>query len=328
MSEEKRAFDEWMQRYACDDPYWKVPTRYTDFSRVGRYTKKLEKLEKRYHRCVDDLFTGVPTYYCVLCVSANAQPDAIKKAYQQKKKCSTYPAEVLERAWDMLSNNKKRSDYDEIVRLFLKILQSYNAKEKRELIEEHNEWMEDEKKRATWEYIEERRGAWYQLFYRGAPTFYELLGVDRTKLKIGEEIECKSKGIDERLIKEICKILNNPQLRFEYDFMLDTMDEMLIEEYMGGIRSDREFWEGNDTLYLMILRHYDDIGKYDTIMNVHNDWKSYTGDRTFYDVLTVDMASIPGDKREAERLIRDAYKAKETTPEVNLAYSVLKNFRM
>ena len=328
MLEEKRAFDEWMQLYACDDPYWKVPRRYTDVSRVGRYTKKLEKLEKRYHGCVDDLFAGVPTYYCVLCVPTNAQPDAIKKAYERKKKCSTYPDVVLERAWEMLSNNKKRSDYDEIVHLFLKILQSYTAKEKRELMEEHDEWVEDEKKHAAWEYIGEKHGGWRQLFYRGAPTFYELLGVDRTKLKIGEEIECKSKGVDERLVEEICKILNNPQLRFEYDFMLDALDEMLDEEYLEEIRSGREFWEGKDASYLMMLRHYDHIMKYGAIMNAHNDWKDYMGDRTFYDVLTIDMASIPEDKREAEKLIRDAYKAKERTPEVNLAYSVLKNFRL
>ncbi len=61
---------------------------------------------------------------------------------------------------------------------------------------------------------------------------------------------------------------------------------------------------------------------------MHEDWREYMGDKTFYDLLTIDMASIPEDKREAERFIRNAYRDMERTPEVNLAYSVLKNFRM
>ncbi|MEA1895667.1 MAG: hypothetical protein U9N36_10815, partial [Euryarchaeota archaeon] len=66
----------------------------------------------------------------------------------------------------------------------------------------------------------------------------------------------------------------------------------------------------------------------DLIMNEHIDWVDYIGDKTFYDVLTIDRDSIPEDKREAERFIRDVYKGLERTPEVNRAYSVLKNFRM
>ncbi|MBA5942767.1 MAG: hypothetical protein H0M93_05560 [Methanophagales archaeon] len=54
----------------------------------------------------------------------------------------------------------------------------------------------------------------------------------------------------------------------------------------------------------------------------------YIDDKTFYDILNIDAASIPVDKQEAENFIRNAYKDKERTAEVNLAYSVLKNFRL
>ncbi len=63
-------------------------------------------------------------------------------------------------------------------------------------------------------------------------------------------------------------------------------------------------------------------------MNEHIDWIDYIGDKTFYDVLTIDRDSIPEDKREAERFIRNVYRDMERTPEVNRAYSVLKNFRL
>ncbi len=328
MPEEKKAFDEWMQLYVCDDPYWEVPSRYMDTSRVGQYLKKLQKLEKSYLLYIDDLYAGLPTCYSVLCLSKNASFDAVEKAYEQKKRHSVYPDDVLKRAYEILSSSKKRSDYEEIIYLFNKIMQNYAAKERRELAEEHTDWLEKEKDQATLNYIRERHGVWQQLFFHGAPTFYELLGVDRTKLKIGEEVKCENNDTDKRLVEEIYKIINNPQLRFEYDFMLDVLDEMFGEEKSEMFKSEKTFWEGRDTAYLMTLRYYEPIKKYEQIIDMHNDWEAYIEDRTFYDVLTIDMASIPEDKREVENTIRNAYKDKEKTPEVNLAYSVLKNFRL
>ncbi|HIE31476.1 MAG TPA: hypothetical protein EYP67_03725 [Methanosarcinales archaeon] len=328
VSEEEKAYSEWMRQFACEDPHWKFPTRYVDFSRMLGHAKKFDKLEKRYPDCVDDLLSGVPTYYCVLCVSKSDPPDVVKKAYQRKKECSTYPDDVLERACEMLSDRRKRSDYDEILRLFLKIMQGYTPKDKREMIEKHDEWLKEEKERAKWEYIMENHGAWCNLLSHGAPTLYEILGVDRAKLKEGEEVTCKKKGVDKRLAEEVCRILNNPQLRFEYDFMLDMMGEILPEGFIEMMRSEKASRSGNDLLFLVVLRYYDDVANYDRIMSMHGDWREYMGDKTFYDLLTIDMASIPEDKREAERFIRNAYRDMERTPEVNLAYSVLKNFRM
>ena len=277
---------------------------------------------------IDDLYAGLPTCYSVLCLSKNASFDAVEKAYERKKRHSVYPDDVLKRAYEILSSSKKRSDYEEIIYLFNKIMQNYAAKERRELAEEHTDWLEKEKDQATLNYIRESHGVWQQLFFHGAPTFYELLGVDRTKLKIGEEVKCENKATDKRLVEEIYKIINNPQLRFEYDFMLDVLDEMFGEEKSEMFKSEKTFWEGRDTAYLMTLRYYEPIKKYEQIIDMHNDWEAYIEDKTFYDVLTIDMASIPEDKREVENTIINAYKDKEKTPEVNLAYSVLKNFRL
>ncbi len=80
----------------------------------------------------------------------------------------------------------------------------------------------------------------------------------------------------------------------------------------------------------MVLKYYDYLERYEKIKNKYLDWEEYTGDKnkTFYDVLNLDMASIPSDRREAETVIRNAYKDKKRTEEVNLAYSVLKNSRL
>jgi len=328
ISEEKQAYDEWMQLFACDDPLWKLPKRYVDFPRLMGHGKKFAEFEKHYPDCIDDLMTGVPTYYCVLCVSKNDPPDVIKKAYQRKKVPTTYPDAVLKRACEMMSDRKKRSDYEEILRLFLKIMQGYTAKEKRELIEEHSEWLEDEKERATEYYLSKNRSAWFNLCYMGAPTLYELLGVNRAKLKVGEEVKCNNKDVDTRLAEEVCRILNNPQLRFEYDSVLGIIGKILPEYYRAEVKSGKPAGGWNDVGYLMALRHYNDVAKYDHIRSVHEDWGEYLGDKTFYDVLTIDKALVPEDKREAEGFIRKVYRDIERTPEVNLAYSVLKNFNM
>jgi hypothetical protein len=328
MGEEKRAFDEWMEPYTCGDPYWKVPPRYMDPSRLEKIYDKIERFEKLYKKWTDDLYSGLPTYYGVLCVSKEASADDLKKAYEQKKKCSVYSSELIERAYDALSTEKKRSTYNIVLRLFLKISQVLTPNIKREMIEDHDDWLKQEKEYATWEYIIEKRGAWLELFHRGAPTFYEVLGVDADSvvLEVKSRIERESMS---RLEVEIRRILANPQLRFEYDYMLDyIINEALDEDELEEIEDKRALWTGKDDLYLLLLERADDLKRYEKIKDDHGDWEKYTGDKTFYDVLNIDASSIPEDKREAEDIIRDAYRDKERTAEVNLAYSILKNSRL
>ncbi|MFZ2070503.1 MAG: hypothetical protein WAV32_02640 [Halobacteriota archaeon] len=325
MTEEKRKFDEWMEHFTCNDPDWKVPARYMDPSRLERFFNKFDKFEAQYPKWTDDLYSGLPTYYCMLCVGKKTTAEELKRAYELKKRHSFYPPEMIERAYDALNTEKKRATYDKVLSLFLKISQSLTPREKRELIELHDKGLELEKKDATWEYIKENRGAWLALLYRGAPTFYEVLGVD-TDVDM-EELAMESKS-DSRLKEEVQKIMKNPQLRFEYDFMLDFMDEMLDDDDWAAIEEQRALWRGTDELYLILLERYDDLKRYGKIKHEHGDWENYTGEKTFYDVLNIEVAAIPDDKREAESFIRSAYKALERTPEVNLAYSILKNVRL
>ncbi len=331
MAVEKKAFDDWMKHFACDDPYWKVPARYMDPSRLERFFNKLDKFEENYPKWVDDLYSSLPTYYCMLCVSRTATAEELKRAYERKKKHSFYPPELIERAYDALSTPNKRATYDKVLNLFLKITQASTAVEKREMIEHHDESIELEKEHASWEYVKENRRGWLLLFYHGAPTFYEVLGVasdaviEDLEPKAGTEIDIKS---DNGLKEKIRDILKNPQLRFEYDLMLDFVDVMSDDEVLEELEEKRAGWVGKDEFYLLLLEHYDSLWRYGQIMANHREWENYTGEKTFYDVLNLDTAAIPVDKREAESFIRSAYKELERTPEVNLAYSVLKNSRL
>jgi len=51
--------------------------------------------------------------------------------------------------------------------------------------------------------------------------------------------------------------------------------------------------------------------RYEKIKGEHEDWAKYTGAKTFYDVLNIDAASILDAKREAENIIRGAYRDKD-----------------
>ncbi|MEA3487859.1 MAG: hypothetical protein U9R10_01230 [Euryarchaeota archaeon] len=331
MAAEKKAFDDWMKHFACDDPYWKVPARYMDPSRLERFFSKFDKFEETYPKWVDDLYSSLPTYYCMLCVSRTATAEELKRAYERKKKHSFYPPELIERAYDALNTPTKRATYDKVLNMFLKITQGSTPVEKREMIEHHDEGIELEKEHASWEYVKENRRGWFILFHLGAPTFYEVLGVASDAViadletKAGTEIDSKS---DNGLKEKIRDILKNPQLRFEYDIMLDFMDVMLDDDDLDEIEERREEWGGKDEFYLLVLDRYDSLQRYGQIRNAHLEWENYIDENTFYDVLNMDSAAIPGDKREAESFIRSAYKVQERTPEVNLAYSVLKNSRL
>lgn len=152
----------------------------------------------------------------------------------------------------------------------------FTATEKREIKEAHNRGLDMEKNRATWGYIMENHGGWIALLHRGAPSFYEVLNLDRTELKLElelkintcDEVRCDDsdagvdadRGVDEKLREEICRILNNAQLRFEYDFLLDGLAEILddgdSEEIKGKGKGKRALWEGKPASYLMLLRYY------------------------------------------------------------------------
>ena len=332
MSEEKKAYDEWMQLHVCDDPYWKMPTRYMDPSRIGGIQKKLDRFEKIYPMCVDDLYSGVPSYYCILCISKNATPEIIKDAYERKKNCSSYPAFVIERAYEMLSDEKKSKDYENILNSFLKILMGYSITEKQELKEHHAYLLDMEKKSATKGYIKDNRSNWIDLLFNGAPTIYEMLNIDKTELNIDPNKELKYKSddhsIDEKLRKEIYNILNNAQLRFEYDFMLDEIDEILEFNNINDIEYKRNVWMGKSITYLIFLKYNHYVRQYENIMEDHPEFEKYIDSKTLYDVMGIDIASIPEDKKEAEKFIRNVYKNKERTAEVNLAYGILKIFKL
>jgi molecular chaperone DnaK len=86
-----------------------------------------------------------------------------------------------------------------------------------------------------------------------------------------------------------------------------------------------------DKIILTALNEPDVIEKYMQrqveILNSNQDWKQYLppNKETFLSILGLDAGSLRADKKEVEIAIREKYRQFEKTPQVNLAYSVLKN---
>jgi len=69
------------------------------------------------------------------------------------------------------------------------------------------------------------------------------------------------------------------------------------------------------------------VKRFTEILNRNPDWKQYlpSNNKTFFSILGLDSNSLSGDKKEIEKIMREKYRPLEKTPEVNLAYSMLKN---
>ncbi len=316
-----------------DDPYWKVSGIYMDAHRVGRFISRFGRFEDNHPEWTDDLMDGMPTYYCVLGVERGATKDRIEQAYERKSRFSSYPDEVIEEAYDVLSNPGLQKEYDELLFTFEQVTKCMAHPEKNELIKKHSFRISIEKEYSRMGQILSKYKGYTFLYMHGMPDIYKIAGL--AKDSTTEEIRRNCRA-DSELLKKICAVLSNPESREEYDFMLGfiakhTDRESLEERDRNGKKwnnIDRSIFEN---IILTALNEPDVIEKYMQrsleIINSNQDWKQYLlpDKETFLSIIGLDAGSLRADKKEVERAIRDKYRQLEKTPQVNLAYSVLKN---
>ncbi len=316
-----------------DDPYWKVSSIYMDPHRVGRFISRFERFEDMHPEWVDDLMNGMPTYYCILGVERGATKDQIEQAYERKSKFSSYPDEVIEEAFDALSNPKNQKEYDELLFIFEQITKCMPLPEKKELVKKHSTCISIEKEYIRMEQILSRYKDYTVLYKHGMPDLYEIAGL--AKDSTTEEIR-KNCRADSELLKKICYVLTDPTLREEYDFILGFIAKHIDMELLDERERGRKKWKHMDRdifekIIFTSLNEPDVIEKYMQrhveILNSNQDWKQYLppNKETFLTVLGLHAGLLRADKKETERAMREKYRQFEKTPQVNLAYSVLKN---
>jgi hypothetical protein len=115
-------------------------------------------------------------------------------------------------------------------------------------------------------------------------------------------------------------------------FIAKHLDRELLEERERNRKKWKQIDRGTfEKIILTALSEPDVIEKYMQrrieVLSSNQDWKQYLPPHkeTFLSVLGLDAGSLRADKKEVERAIREKYRQLEKTPQVNLAYSVLKN---
>jgi len=316
-----------------DDPYWKVGGVHMDAHRVGRFLDKFERFEEKHPEWTDNLLGGAPTFYCVLGVPKGSGIDEVKKAYDLKSAFSSFHQYIIDEALDVLSNPKLQKEYDELLFVFEQMTKCMPPLEKNEMIQIHSLRVNAEKEFIRMRPLLPRYKTYIDFYMNGMPDLYEIAGLDNDSSIEEIKKRCDS-GSD--LYKKILDILGNPTSREEYDFVMRFMlkfgDRLEIEKRMNR----KKRWEGLDKnlfekIVLFGLSNSEDMGKFKArlhdILKSNQDWLQYMppNKETFFSTLGLDKNSLPDDKKELEKVIREKYRSLEKTPKINLAYTVLKN---
>ena len=317
-----------------DDPYWKVSTIFMDIHRVGRYLDRLGRLEERHPKWVSDLMDGMPTYYCVLRVIRGTTGDEVRQAFERQGDDPFYPVEMINEAFSALITPDSQKEYDDLLFLFEQYTKVMPPFEKKELVRVHSENVAAGKK---FEQVKQTEIQYYEylLFYlMGMPDIYEIAGLKKDADAGTIQRECPQ---DTELKRKIYSILADPVARENYDVLFTEVEGFLTTEERNFRERKKILWssldrESFEKIVLLILegdhaaeKYFDRAGE---ILNVDQDWKQYLPPEkeSFFSVLGVDAGLIQAaDKKEVEGLIRDKYRDLPKTPQVNLAYSVLKN---
>jgi len=340
----KEKFMRWDESILHEDLYWRMPTKYIAPYRLDGIYNKLSKIFMMHSQWEKDLTSGLPTYYSILGLKKSASIHEIEKAYETKKEHSIYPDDAIEDAHNVMTSQKLQMQYNEALSLFENVNRGLTPREKREIIAEHDSWLEDERDHMRFGYILNKHCGWADLYELGAPTFYEILGIEETadqqQIDLGYKNQLQKNPDAKELLDEIYKILNVPQLRWEYDFIQKFSEKQYIDIFKHKIQLRKKRWSDWRNYKKILLVHLKDadyikknMDRWYEITERNYDWHGYLppDKETFYDILRVDKNKIDLmnlDKKEFESMLRDKYRNMERTPKVNLAYSVLKNINL
>lgn len=323
--------NEWLKYFDCKDKRWSISKRYVDPHRSSRLVQRFNQIGENHPLWTEHLASGLPTFYGLLCVSEKSSKEEIQKAYDRKLKYSIHSKEIIEEAFNTLSDQKLKDEYDSVLQLFSRVSQVFNPKEKKDMIQKHDAWLFQEKTQAISIYMTNKHKGWWNIFFRGAPTFYDLLGVKQTASieQIAPAYEGKESS---EIIEEAYKVLADDKLKEDYDFMLNFYKDGLEESFLNWISKKRGFWESleeSEGLMLALLKDTDRIEKAEEIMDMKSEWKNHLPpNETFYGILGMEMDGLPENDEEAEKALMDKFLSLEGSTEVKLAFDTLRDVEM
>lgn len=315
------------------DPYWKVSSIYMDPQRLGRYFNKFGRFEDEYPWWTEELLDGTPTFYCILGVARGATGDELEEAYGKKNRLSHYHDDLIEEAYDTLSDPDLQKEYDELLTTFTHITKCMPPAEKDEIRQIHDACMQAEINFDRMRDIMNAHDGFLDFHIYGMPDLYELIELTRDSSPDDIKETCRTGS---ELFKQVYTILGDPDVRSDYDFFIDFNRDNGNRVVQDHLKTRRKMWDKLDDdvfekMALSVLTDHGEIKesiyRQSEIMNHNQDWERYLppSEDTFFSILGLDRSLLSGDKKEVEKAIREKYRYLEKTPQVNLAYSMLKN---
>lgn len=322
---------DWIKYFDSEDKKWNIAKRYVDPRRSNRLVQKFNQIEKDHPIWTENLVSGLPTFYGLLCISEDTSEEETKAAYEKKSKYSIHAKELIEEAYNTLADQELKKEYDSVLQLFIRVSQVFNPKEKKDMINKHNAWLIEEKNHAIVLYMDRKHKGWVNMFLRGAPTFYDLIGAEEgdSVKEIEKAYEAKESS---EIIEEVYRVLSDEKLKDDYDFMLNFYIGQFGENLSNWISKKRGFWdslEESERVMLTLLKDTDRVDKADGVIAMKGEWKGHLlPDTTFYDLLGIGIDDLPEHDEEIEKTLMEKFLGLEGNPKVKLAYDTLRDSEM
>ena len=316
-----------------DDPYWKVSSENIDPRKGVQYIERFFNYKSRYPQWVEDISSGIPSYYAVLGVLKGFSKETLQKAYERECTLSVYPDDSIEEAYRVLSDLQLRVKYDEFLIRFEHATRYSPAHLIENLKKAHDEYLKNALTIRKLGAFTQNHHDYMFLISKGMPDIFEFSGLNQDCSE-EEAIAYASSG--DELSVLISAIMQDPIKREQFINCKNFIQDSPNEDAKELIKKLRKRWEVFDPQFVskvmymsltvseQILDIFDRIGNN---LSSNHDWKEFLppSDRTFFSIFGIDehISSLP--KSEIESLLRSRYRTLERTPDVNLAYTVLKN---
>lgn len=328
------------ENFFAEDMYWPkedAPTRGKQFQTYQRF-RGFERAHKKWTRYHCD--EGYPTFFSILCAEPRLDIFRLDKVYPFKLANSSFPKDLIEEAYKTLKSEKLRTTYLQFLKIFQEFYVDVADPEYRTSLDEaHEAHQYIEKNQILLSCISGGHPNWGVMHEMGI----NLLSIGR--IKSGDNAE-KLARLSQRKPKPPGSILSiiRSQVRLalsssgtlaEYKLFAEIYPPSLPPKENDLIKKYRNLWtkcnfQPADFEILLSAEPVEKmISKWDDTLNQHGDWAKNLPPNpdTFYHLL--DLPPPPSLSPATGTSFRDLlfakFKTLPKTPEVNAAYTVLRN---
>ncbi|MHA1264829.1 MAG: hypothetical protein ACTSRS_06290 [Candidatus Helarchaeota archaeon] len=322
------------------DYYWPLPIK-SDLNRLQKQMRRKYKNHiKKFHPewFYDLIECGLPTYYFILSVKLQFSKYNLEKNLELKLAHSSFDAETILYAYRVLSDRSMRLLYNQFLRLSPLYFNTLEPAKIKKLEATHLRYVRKEQEYMLFSYLIREHLGWHIMELIGFPDFYNLAGFQK-KIKREKILEnyisySTESNSNNELLKVLCEILLVPQLHKEYRLMRSFQKKYLKTNVKRIIKKRRKIWKKWGFTRDDIIKNFlygsdltENLQKWEEYYFENIDWQEFLppSRSNFYTLLGLFPNTAANDPKRFRKHLFEQYKSSKRTPEVNLAYSILKD---